>query len=44
MMVAALSLATPAAAEAAAAPLIPVPSGAEVRWLDMIDDVPGGRA
>lgn len=39
-MVAALALAN-ASAGSAAGPLIPVPSGAEVWWLDMIDDAPG---
>lgn len=39
-MVAALALANVQAA-GAAAPRIPVPSGAEVWWLDMIDDAPG---
>lgn len=39
-MIAALALAEPAAGGAASPP-IPVPSGAEVWWLDMIDDAPG---
>ena len=37
-MIAALALANPSAATG---PLIPVPSGAEVWWQDMIDDAPG---
>lgn len=40
-MTAALILAIPSLAAGAAGPPIPVPSGAEVWWQDMIDDAPG---